>query len=88
MKLWFDSANGEIVTEKQLRKEYAESWLPEMIQENGPVYVVEHAQDFSFDTWVEECLCSYNGTLSHIWNADKFKIEEIEEVKPNEENDG
>ena len=82
MKLWFDSANGEIVTEKQLRKEYAESWLPEMIQEDA-VYVVEHAEDFSFETWVEEWLCSYNGTLSPIRNLDDFKIEE---VKPNEEN--
>lgn len=77
MKLWFDIVIRELVTEDQLRKEYAESWLPERVKEEGLVYVVENARDFTFDAWVQNCLCSNDGTLIPVYNAESFK-----EVKP------
>ena len=78
MKLWFDIESRELVTEDQLRKEYAESWLPERVKEEGLVYVVENAEDFTFEAWVRDCLCSCGGTLVPVYNAEYFK-----EVEPN-----
>lgn len=79
MKLWFDSETRELVTEDQLRKDYA-AWLPEMVNENGLQYVVENARDFTFDAYAYNWACGrHGGTLTPVYNAEHFK-----EVKPDE----
>lgn len=90
MKLWYDTEDHKIITETELREIYARCWLPEMISEQGAAYVVENAQDFTFDAWINNCLTSYNGTLMPIDNSEEFKKveEEWEGVHIRRENSG
>lgn len=72
MKLWFDTETSELVTEQDLRNEY-QDWLIERTREVDAEYMLEHHDEYTFESWVDNCTTRWNGTLYPVTNADKFK---------------
>ena len=59
---YFDTELNRIVTDEELRESY-NIYFAESVIQNGEQYVIDHPDDFSFETWLELCTIPWNGTL-------------------------
>lgn len=74
MRLWFDTESGELVTEKEMIREYAIKIINMCVEDGIPE--AQHTileNEYTFEDFLKDCTTPWNGTLIPVVNADKFK---------------